>query len=154
MKSKKRFFNIYLFWISICNQFCKGIWFYKFIVFVCVSWYIGWSKGWTSKDSIPSRDKRFLSLLGVHAGSGVRPSLVSHVPWVLLWPLYKLLCRCCIECVWFAASAVDCQIYAVTVEGFVWGSDEHWTSRPVRETKWYEKCVSVIHLRNVGQGFQ
>ena len=71
------------------------------------------------KDWIPSRDKRFLSLRGVRAVSGVHPALVSHLPLVLLWPLYKFMCRCCMECVWFAASAVDCQIYVVTVESFI-----------------------------------
>jgi hypothetical protein len=77
-----------------------------------------------SEDSIPSRDKRFLSLHSIHAVSGVHPAFYpkdtgAHLPLVLLWPLFRFLCRCCIECIWFAASAVDCQIYAVTVEGFI-----------------------------------
>jgi hypothetical protein len=33
--------------------------------------------------------------------------------------LIQVSVRCFIEYVWFAASAVDCQIYAVTVEGFI-----------------------------------
>ena len=104
---------------------------------------------------IVRRAKLYYTASGIITRTGVMiPDLVSHLPWVLLWPLYNLLCRCRIECVWFAASAVDCQIYALTVESFIWGSDEHWTSRPVRETKWYEKCVSVIHIWSVRQGFQ
>jgi hypothetical protein len=53
-----------------------------------------------------------LSLRSIHVVSGVHPAFYPK-------DTGAHLCSCCIECIWFAASAVDCQIYAVTVEGFI-----------------------------------